>query len=144
MPVSEMTTCLLPTTRDQQIIISLHNCNGQYHNIIIIFIFLLSSKCFLSFIDDGMACVNTQLNWTCPGGYLNVYLSSWRTANDCERSFSTPVFHPEVKMHMQYKCDNKTTCVFTVEESIFGVSCVTCSRLDYSYACLCKSLVVLR
>ena len=46
MPVSEMIVCLLPTTRDQQIIISLHNSNGQYYNRIIIFIFHLSSKFF--------------------------------------------------------------------------------------------------
>ena len=91
-----------------------------------------------------MACLNTALNWTCSGGYLKVYVATWRTANDCNRtSFTTPEVHTEVVMYLQNECDNKTTCAFTVGDSNFGGSCVQCSRLDYYYTCLGKSLVVL-
>ena len=122
----------------------MYKCNGQYHNSINILIFHISSKFFLlSFIDDDSACLDTQLNWTCPGGYLKVHSAIWKTVKNCERTFNTFETH-DVVMHMQNKCNNKATCVFTARDSSFGVSCSdTCSRLDYTYTCVSKSLVVL-
>jgi hypothetical protein len=90
-----------------------------------------------------MACFDIQLNWTCSGGYLKVNSAIWKTATNCERTFINFEDH-NVVMHMQNKCNNKTTCVFSVEDSSFNVSCIdTCARLDYSYTCVSKSLVVL-
>ena len=87
--------------------------------------------------------MNTHLNWTCPGGYLKVHSATWKTVTNCGRTFIKFEQH-DVAMHMQNKCNNKTTCVFTVEDSSFGVSCSeTCSNLDYAYTCVSKSLFLL-
>jgi len=120
----------------------LTRCTNGMTNIITVFFFPLSSKFFLSFIDDDKACLNSELNWTCPGGYIKVHSAKWKTVTNCGRTFMNFEDH-DVVMHMKNKCNNKTTCVFTVEDSSFGVSCSeTCSNLDYSYTCVSKSLVL--
>lgn len=126
--------------------IRLYKWNYQNHNSFIFLFFSFSvylGSFFLSLIDDGQACLNTLQNWTCLGGYLEVYSALWKTVNDCGGTVSTPNIIP-VGKHLQKKCDNQTTCVFTVEDSSFNVSCIDiCSRLDYSFSCVSKSLVVL-
>ena len=100
---------------------------------------------FNSFIDTNIACLNTELNWTCPGGYLRVDIATWRTINDkiCNIKSSGQASIFNVATHMKTKCDNKTSCDFTVNDSSFGVSCgAKCSGLDYSYECVSKSLVL--
>jgi len=106
-----------------------------------LFIYLVSFF-FRSFIDDDKACLNSELNWTCPGGYIKVHNAIWKTVANCGRTFINFEDH-DVVMHMQNKSNNKTTCVFTVEGSSFSVSCIGCSRLDYAYTCFSKSLVLL-
>ena len=86
--------------------------------------------------DDDKACLNTELNWTCPGEYLKVHSAIWKTVANCGRTFINLEDH-NVVMRMQNKCSNKTPCVFTVEHSSFGVSCSeTSSNLDYFYTCV--------
>lgn len=48
-----------------------------------------------------------------------------------------------VTNHMKKKCDNKTSCDFTVNDSSFNATCGgKCSGLYYSYECVSKSLVL--
>jgi hypothetical protein len=48
-----------------------------------------------------------------------------------------------VTAYMKNKCDNKSSCSFTVNDTSVGVSCGgKCSGLDYIYKCLSKSLVL--
>ena len=94
-----------------------------------------------SLIDYGAACLNSQLNWTCPGGYLQVQKAVWETNGDC--SSDTDYEGHQVTTHLQNKCNNKTTCDFTATDSSFDVSCVhTCTGLDYIYKCISKSFVL--
>lgn len=100
---------------------------------------------FNSFIDTNIACLNTELNWTCPGGYIKVDYATWRTVNDkiCNIKSSGPASIFNVATHMKTKCDNTTSCVFAVNDTTFGVLCGDkCSGLDYSYECVSKSLVL--
>ena len=95
---------------------------------------------FSSLIDDGVTCLNSQLNWTCPGGYLQVQKALWETNSDCE-SYSNYEGH-FVTTHLQNTCNNKTTCDFNATDSSFNVACVqTCTGLDYVYKCISKSFV---
>ena len=83
-----------------------------------------------------------MLNWTCPGGYLNVQSALWKSVNS--RVCTAPksgIMTIDVTTHMEDKCDNKTFCDFTVNDSSFGVSCNgKCAGLDYGYECVSKSL----
>jgi hypothetical protein len=100
---------------------------------------------FISFIDTYIACVNTESNWTCPGGYLRVDSALWKTISyqicNIKSSGKARLFN--VTTHMKTKCDNTTSCEFRVNDSSFGVLCgAKCSGLDYSYECVSKSLVL--
>ena len=87
--------------------------------------------------------MNTQLNLTCQGGYIKVHSATWKTVTKCGRPFTTFESH-NVVMLMQNKCNNKAACVFTVEDSSFGVSCnETCSQLNYDYTCVSKLFFLL-
>lgn len=64
----------------------------------------------------------------------------WRTNSTCG-SYSTFEEHT-ITPHMQNKCDNKTTCSFTLKDSSFNVSCTNnCNVLEFFYECICKSVV---
>ena len=96
---------------------------------------------FSSLIDYGFACVNSQLTWTCQGGYLQVQMADWSTNRNCG-SDSYYERH-SVLTHLQNTCNNKVTCDFNVTEPSFSVSCVqTCTGLDYDYKCISKSFVL--
>jgi hypothetical protein len=99
---------------------------------------------FFSFIDRDTACANTTLNWTCPGGYIDVRSATWDTVDEdiCVKiSDEGDAF--SVTAYMKNKCDNKSSCSFTVNDTSVGVSCGgKCSGLDYIYKCLSKSLVL--
>lgn len=95
-------------------------------------------------IDIGTACVNTALNLTCPGGYIIVHSAIWQTVNDnvCMKT-SPGIGTLVVTNHMKNKCDNKTSCDFTVNDSSFNVACGgKCSGLSYIYECVSKLLVL--
>ena len=90
---------------------------------------------FLFFIDTDIAYVNTELNWTCPGGYIEVGSAIWLTPGK-----AGPFI---VITQMKNRCDNKASCVFTLNDTNIGVSCdANCSQLLYSYECVSKSLVL--
>jgi hypothetical protein len=96
---------------------------------------------FSSLIDYGTVCLNSQLNWTCPGGYIQVLKADWETHRDCGRA-STYERHI-VTTHLQNKCNNKTICDFKATDSSFGVVCnKACTGLDYDYMCISKSFVL--
>ena len=100
---------------------------------------------FISFIDTSIICVNTESNWTCPGGYLRVDSALWKTIDyricNIKSSGRASIFN--VTTHMKTTCDNATSCDFTVNDSSFGVLCgEQCSGLDYSFECVSKSLVL--
>ena len=65
--------------------------------------------------DDKSLCKNRVLNWTCPGGYLHVNSARWKTSTACG-NYSTFKEHT-ITPHMQNKCENKTTCSFTIKDS---------------------------
>ena len=98
----------------------------------------------LYFIDIDIACVNTSLNWTCPGGYIIVHTAIWQTVNDNACMKTSPgIGTLVVTTQMKNKCDNKTSFDFTVNDSSFGTSCGgKCSGLYYSYECVSKSLML--
>ena len=97
-------------------------------------IFLMCS----SLIDNGIACLNTTLNWTCPGGYLKVVKALWETHQGC--GYYSKYAGAFATTHLQNKCNNKTTC--DVTDSSFDVACSTCTALDYDYECISKSFVL--
>jgi len=93
---------------------------------------------FSSLIDYGTACLNSQLNWTCPGGYLLMQKARWETHDDCGVVFAHKEY--DVKTNLQNKCNNKSACHFTVEDSSFDEICTNnCTRLDFRYKCVSKS-----
>lgn len=97
------------------------------------FYFFVSS----SLIVYGTACLNRQLNWTCPGGYLLIEKAIWETHSDCEKAFDHE--DHDVKQNLQNKCNNVSACHFTVEDSSFDVKCIEhCSKLDFRYKCVRK------
>jgi hypothetical protein len=96
---------------------------------------------FSSLIDYGTACLNSQLNWTCPGGYIQVEKADWETHNNCGRNGEYE--RHIVTTYLQNTCNNKTTCDFKAIDSSFNVSCEqTCTGLDYDYKCISKSFVL--
>ena len=107
--------------------------------------FILHLFCqFFSFIDIDTACANTAVHWSCPGGYIEVRNAIWQTVdtNVCVNT-SLDVDAFVVTTHTKNKCDNKTSCSFTVNDSSFGASCAGhCSGLSYIYGCVSKSLVL--
>ena len=85
--------------------------------------------------------MNSHLNWTCPGGYLEVQKAIWDRDKECG-SISDYDFR-NAKHNLQNKCNNKTTCDFTATDSSLNVSCEEpCTRLDYIYKCISKSFVL--
>ena len=97
-----------------------------------------------SFIDRATACTNTMLNWTWPGEYIDIRSAIWQTVDEkvCVKT-SADENGFGVTTHMKIKCDNKTFCSFSVNDSSFGVSCAGhCSGLSYIYKCVSKSLVL--
>ena len=95
---------------------------------------------FSSLIDSGFACLNSQVTWTCPGGYLQVQNADWEMHRDCEEDLGNARHF--VVTHLQNTCNNKTTCDFNATDSSFNVSCSTCTRLYYKYRCISKSFVL--
>jgi hypothetical protein len=100
---------------------------------------------FLSFIDINTACVNTQLNWTCPGGYLRVHDAKWLTGSGTvctnPQSGTLPPF--DVTTQMKNRCDNKASCGFILNDASLNASCEgKCAVLSYIYECVSKSLVL--
>ena len=118
----------------------LHKQKDQYNDNMSIFnafIFLVCS----SLIEYGTACLDSLLNWTCPGGYLEVEKALWETHGDCGPA--TTHDDEDAKPYLQNKCNNKTTCDFIVTESSLNVSCEEqCTRLDYRYKCISKSFLL--
>jgi hypothetical protein len=95
---------------------------------------------FSSLIDYGTACLNSQLNWTCPGGYLNMVKARWETNVKCGNVYAHTEY--DVKTNLENKCNNKSACYFTVEDSSFdGICTHNCERLqlDFGYQCVSKS-----
>jgi hypothetical protein len=84
------------------------------------------------------------LNWTCPGGYLQVRNAIWQTVTSDECMKIENVFEKrDVTIHMKNKCDNTTFCDFTVNGSSFGESCgMECTGLDYAFKCVSMSLAL--
>ena len=121
-------------------IFSLECCTKWRTNIISIinaFYFVV----FSSLIDFGTACLNSQLNWTCQGGYLHVQKALWETHNEC--GSTSDYYFRDAKPNLQNKCNNKTTCNFTATDSSLNVSCASsCNGLDYIYKCISKSFVL--
>lgn len=108
------------------------------------FIVHLFCQLFCSSIDIDIACRNTVLNWTCPGGYIKEHDAIWQTVYEkiCMKTSTGKLGRFHVTTHMKNKCDNKAPCSFTVKDSSFGVSCEEkCSGLSYAYECVSKSLV---
>jgi hypothetical protein len=106
--------------------------------------FLVYCALFFSFIDIDTACTNTAINWNCPGGYIKVHNAIWQTVNYriCNKT-ANGIGTFNVIAQMKNKCDNKTSCNFTVNDSSFGASCDgKCSGLSYTYECISKSLVL--
>ena len=94
-----------------------------------------------SLIDYGTACLNSQLNWTCPGGYIQVVKADWETHRNCGSSVEYE--RHIVATYLQNTCNNKTTCDFKATDSSFNVSCEqTCTGLAYDYKCIGKSFVL--
>lgn len=98
---------------------------------------------FFSIAMD-IGCKDTVLNWTCPGGYLQVQDAKWKMVKTEECINISNVFgNHDIAMHMKNKCDNKTSCSFLVNNASFGVPCgIKCTGLDYTYKCVSKSLVL--
>ena len=106
--------------------------------------FLVYCALFFSFIDIDTACTNTAINWNCPGGYIKVHNAIWQTVNYriCNKT-ANGIGTFNVIAQMKNKCDNKTSCNFTVNDSSFGASCDgKCSGLSYTFECVSKSLVL--
>ena len=100
---------------------------------------------FLSFIDVSIACVNTAVKWTCPGGYIQVHKAIWTMVHEliCTKTSTGKPGEFTLTKYMTNKCDNKTSCDFTVNDSTFNVSCTDkCSGLSYTYECVSKSSVL--
>ena len=96
-----------------------HKKKKKMINIIaIINVFYLLVLC--SLIDYGTAYLNSQLTWTCPGGYLQVQKAEWETHSDCGKVTMYESY--PVKRHLQNKCSNKTTSDVTATDSSFGVA----------------------
>lgn len=98
------------------------------------------TRMFSSPIDYGTACLNSQLNWTCPGGYLQMLQARWETNVKCGIVLAHNEF--DVKPNLQNKCNNKSACHFTVEDSSFdGICTNNCERLQlaFGYQCVSKS-----
>ena len=94
-----------------------------------------------SLVDFGTECLNNTLNWTCPGGYIQVQKAEWETHSDCGKVTTYESYL--VTTHLQNICNNKTTCDFTATDSSFGVTCTyTCTKFDYGYTCISKSFVL--
>jgi hypothetical protein len=69
-----------------------------------------------------IGCKNTVLNWTCPGGYLQVQDAKWKMVKTEECINISNVFgNHDITMHMKNRCDNKTSCSFLVNDASFGV-----------------------
>lgn len=120
------------------ILFSLECCTNRRTNtitIINVFYFFV----FSSLIDSGIACLNSQLTWTCPGGYLQVQKANWETHENC--GSNSDYTGGSVIAHLQNKCNNKTTCNFNATDSNFNVSCSKCTGLEYYYKCISKSLI---
>ena len=119
----------------------LHKYNDKYNDNMTLFnafIFLVCS----SLIDYGIACWNIQLNWTCPGGYIQLQKALWETYNT-ECGSTSEYYFRNAKPNLQNKCNNKTTCDFTATDSSLNVSCEKqCTGLDYIYKCISKSFVL--
>ena len=99
----------------------------------------------ISFIGNNISCVNTELNWTCPGGYLKVCDATWKTVSSkiCNKTQPRIPGGFDVTPHVKNKCDNKPSCDFIVNDTSFGVVCgAKCSGLNYTYECVSKSLVL--
>ena len=94
------------------------------------------------FIATNTECTNTMINWTCPGGYIQVLRAMWTSVTACMQQ-SVGFGDKVVTTQMQNKCENKTSCEFTVTDSNFNVSCEgKCSGLIYAYMCVRKSFVL--
>jgi hypothetical protein len=109
-----------------------------FHSAFILLVFLYN------FIDFNTTCVNSAVNWTCPGGYLKVHNAQWTIVNPtvCSRT-SNNFGNLDVTTYLQNQCDNRTFCDFTVSDTTFRVSCgKDCSGLNYAYECVSKSLVL--
>ena len=94
------------------------------------------------FIATDIECTNITFNWTCPGGYIQVRRAMWTSVARCMQQ-SVGFGEKVITTQMQNKCDNKTSCEFTVADSHFNVSCEgKCSGLVYAYTCVRKSFVL--
>jgi hypothetical protein len=95
---------------------------------------------FSSLIVYGTACLNSQLNWTCPGGYLRMVKARWETNVICGSVYEHKEY--DVKTNLENKCNNKSACHFTVENSSFDAICTDkCEsfQLDFGYRYVSKS-----